>query len=406
MSVTRVALLLVVAASVGCRGERAPQPRDDLASLVDSLKPAVERAAGIPFRKPLTAATRTREQLRAFLLERIDADFTPERLRGTEVSYRLLGLLPDTLDLQDFLVDLLTEQVAGFYDPRTSTLYGMEGMDRTALRLILAHEMVHALQHQYLPLDSILRPQDDDDRQIAAHAILEGQATLASIKVFLPPGSTVPPETWSQVRDQLVANQASSPRFAAAPLAIREQLLFPYLDGADFMLWWEGSPFHDTLPYGPRMPQSSEQILQPSRYASDPPRSLRFASEDGAVFENTMGDLGLRILAADLTGSREIASALTIGWAGDRFRVYDPQPDGALVWYIAWDDEDAATRFHRTTGAALAGRSRPNYRFDLAKVVVDGAPATRIVIAPNGWEGWEKLPVAGIMVDARGPSGP
>jgi hypothetical protein len=378
-----------------CRGE-APQVRDDLASLVDSLRPSVERAAGIPFRAPLKAATRTREQLRAYLLERIDEDFTPERLRGTELTYRLLGLLPDSLQLEDFLVELLTEQVAGFYDPRTSTLYGMEGMDRTALRLILAHEMVHALQHQYLPLDSILRPQDDDDRQLAAHSILEGQATLASIKAFLPAGATVPPEIWTQTRDQLAAAQASSPRFAAAPLVIREQLLFPYLEGADFMMWWETSPFRDTMPYGPRMPQSSEQVLQPASYTGDPPRPVRFDSTDSALFENTMGDLGVRILAANLSGGSEIASALTIGWGGDRFRVYDVAPGGALVWFIVWDSEAAAGRFHRTTGAALAGRSRPNYRVDLARVVVDGAPATRVVIGPAEWERWERLPGARI----------
>ena len=118
-------------------------------------------------------------------------------------------------------------------------------------QLILAHEMVHALQHQYLPLDSILRPQDDDDRQLAAHSILEGQATLASIKAFLPAGTTVPPEIWTQTRDQLASAQASSPRFAAAPLVIREQLLFPYLEGADFMMWWEASPFSDTLALRP-----------------------------------------------------------------------------------------------------------------------------------------------------------
>jgi hypothetical protein len=390
-----LATVALVALALGCRGE-PPQVRDDIASLVDSLKPSVERAAGIPFREPLKAAMRTREQLRAYLLERIDADFSAERLKGTELTYQLLGLLPDTLRLENFLVELLTEQVAGFYDPKTSTLYGMEGMDRSAMQLILAHEMVHALQHQYLPLDSILRPQDDDDRQLAAHSILEGQATLASIKAFLPAGTAVPPEIWSQARDQLASAQASSPRFAAAPLVIREQLLFPYLEGADFMLWWEGSQFSDTLPYGPRMPQSSEQVLQPSHYTGDPPRVVRFDSSDNALFENTMGDLGVRILAADLNGSNDIASALNIGWGGDRFRVYDVAPGGALVWYIVWDDEAAATRFQRTTGAALGARPMVNYRFDMVRVEVDGKPGTRIVIAPTAWEGWSSIPSASV----------
>lgn len=384
---------VAIAILAGCRGE-APQQRDDLASLVDSLKPSVERAAGIPFRAPLKAAMRTREQLRAYLLERINEDFSPERLRGTEITYRLLGLLPDSLRLEDFLVELLTEQVAGFYDPRTSTLYGMEGMDRSALSLILAHEMVHALQHQYLPLDSILRPQDDDDRQLAAHSILEGQATLASIKAFLPPGATVPPEIWTQTRDQLATAQQSSPRFAAAPMVIREQLLFPYLEGADFMMWWEQSAYRDSMPYGQRMPQSSEQVLQPSRYADDPPLAVRFDSTDSALFENNMGDLGIRILTANLNGNSEIATALNIGWGGDRFRVYDVAPAGALVWVILWDNAESASRFDRVNRTALINRARPGYRIDLANLEIDGTAATRMVIGPADWEGWKRLPSA------------
>jgi hypothetical protein len=118
-----------------------------------------------------------------------------------------------------------------------------------------------------------------------------------------------------------------------------------------------------------------------------------------------MGDLGVRILAASLNGSRDIATALNIGWGGDRFRVYDVAPAGALVWVIVWDNQGAADRFHRATGAALAGHPRPDYRFDLARVAVDGAPATRIVIAPTGWEIWNSLPLARI-VDSAGTSVP
>ena len=47
---------------------------------------------------------------------------------------------------------------------------------------MLAHELVHALQHQYIPLDSIMRQPGDNDRLAAAQAILEGQATLADCR--------------------------------------------------------------------------------------------------------------------------------------------------------------------------------------------------------------------------------
>ena len=107
-------------------------------------------------------------------------------MRGLETAYRLFGLLPDTLALRTLLLDLYAEQVAGYYDPDSATLFGVAGADRAQLRLVLAHEMVHALQGQYLPLDSILKSTANNDRLTAAQSILEGQATLASIAVLAP----------------------------------------------------------------------------------------------------------------------------------------------------------------------------------------------------------------------------
>ncbi len=77
-------------------------------------------------------------------------------MRGLETTYRLFGLLPDTLQLRALLLDLYTEQVAGYYDPDSATLFAVADADPAQLRLVLAHEMIHALQGQYLPLDSIL----------------------------------------------------------------------------------------------------------------------------------------------------------------------------------------------------------------------------------------------------------
>jgi hypothetical protein len=273
----------------------------------------------------------------------------------------------------------------------------MEGYDRTKMTLIMAHEMVHALQHQYLPLDSILTPGADDDRQMAAQAILEGQATIASVKALLPAGTELPPEIWSQSRELMAENQATMPMFASAPLVIREQLIFPYLGGADFMVWWAASSNRDTVPYGPRMPQSTEQILQPDHYErGDEPVELRFATSDDALMENTLGDLDLRILIAQEAHANEIASARALGWGGDRYRVYDTPSGPALVWYIAWDDAASADRFEQGAGKALTAQPRTNYRNDVTRVEISGRSATRVVIAPADWTGWSNFPVVNI----------
>src|SRR6185295_15782090 len=187
------------------------------------------------FIRPPRSAMRTRDEVRQYLMRKLDQELPPARLHGLEQAYRLFGLLPDTLQLRSLLVDLYTEQVAGYYDPDSATLFGVAGADRSQLRLVLAHEMVHALQGQYLPLDSILKATANNDRLTAAQSILEGQATLASIEVLAPgQGIARTPQFWEMYRDQVRAQQSAMPIFARAPLVVREALIFPYLDGAEF----------------------------------------------------------------------------------------------------------------------------------------------------------------------------
>lgn len=393
---SRLASLALLLALLGCRGEaRRDDPERALAALVDSLRPAVEQATGLTFRSPPRSALRTRDQVRGYLITKLDEELPPARLRGIEGAYRLFGLLPDTLQLRSLLLDLYTEQVAGYYDPDSATLFGVAGADRSQLRLVLAHELIHALQGQYLPLDSILSATANNDRLTAAQAVLEGQATLSSLEV-LAPGQDVAanPEFWELYRDQVRAQQSSMPVFRRAPLVLREALIFPYLQGAEFMYWWRRSPQADTLPYGPRMPVSSEQILHPDRYArGDMPLGLRLEPESEARYEDVMGENEIRVILAALAGSDEVQTVVPLGWGDDRYRLYDT-PDGpALVWYVAWDDARAAGRFLRAAGA-LRRPSRAGYRAALDSLEVDGRTATRYVLAPAGWPRWSALPAA------------
>jgi hypothetical protein len=391
------AAVAAVSLSLACRGEPVRAQRDaTIARLVDSLKPAVERAAGFRFRTTPRSAMRSRDQVRAYLIAKLRHELPPSRIHGIETAYRLLALLPDTLELEPLLVNLYSEQVAGYYDPDSTMLFGVTGADRLQLRLVLAHEMVHALQGQYLPLDSILHDIRSNDRLTAAQAVLEGQATLVSIRV-LSPGVDVTAQQgfWDEYREQVGEQQDAMPVFAHAPLLIRETLLFPYLDGAEFMRWWGTSALRDSLPAGALMPASTEQILTPDRYRQrDQPVVLRFvAGSPPRTYEDDLGELEIRVLDAQLRGDVEAPRGIApIGWGGDLYGVYDSPKGAALVWYAVWDDPASADRFVAGTGARLRARKRPGYRVELTRVEVDRRPASRFVIAPTEWAGWRDLP--------------
>jgi hypothetical protein len=393
--------LLVGAAVLGCRGDPpAKAAPTNLSRLVDSLKPRVEQATGLRFKSPPKSAIRTRAQVRAYLLQKLNEELPAAKLAGMETAYRLFGLLPDTLDLRPLLLELYTEQVAGYYDPDSATLFGVAGADPMQLRVVIAHELVHALQGERMPLDSILHDKGNNDRLAAAQSVLEGQATLAGMKALFPPGMdpTKSPAFWSQYADQIRMGQSSMPVFARAPLVVREALVFPYLAGAEFMHWWETSPLRDTVPYGPRMPVSTEQILFPERYARrDVPVDLRFTSGPDSLYEDALGEGEVRVLMASLAGAKELKHRSPSGWGGDRYRVYQTSAGPALVWYVVWDDNRSAERFASTYGGRLRSTVRQGYRAALDNIELDGRPAMRHVLAPAGWDGWNNIPQAAVI---------
>jgi hypothetical protein len=389
------AVLLLVGA-LACRGGPPAAPAEGLARLVDSMVPSVEKAAGLRFRSPPRSAVRSRDQVRAYVLQKLDEELPAEKARGLQATYRLLGLLPDSLDLRTLLLDLFAEQIVGFYEPDSAMLFVVANSDPALLRLTVSHELVHALQHQYLPLDSIMRQTGDNDRLLAAQSVLEGQAVLVGMQVMVPDQNLFAmPEFWETYREQLRGQQAKMPVYSKAPRILRESIIFPYLAGADFLRWWQGSELRDTIPYGPRMPVSTEQILHPYRYGrGDQPIALRFtATEPHVLYEDVIGEFDMRVLAADLAHAgptAEITTPIALGWGGDRFRVYETPAGPAMVWYILWDDAASRFRFLGGTGQRLESRRRLGYRMETASLELGDRPATRIVIAPDKWLGWKQ----------------
>ncbi|HEX9894255.1 MAG TPA: hypothetical protein VGA78_10050 [Gemmatimonadales bacterium] len=387
-------MLFAAVTFLGCRGEPPRAASEfDLAHLVDSLRPAVEAAVGLKFQETPRSALVSRDDVRRYILARLDKEFPHSRREGVQSAYRLFGLLPDTLDLEALLVELYTEQVAGYYDPETRTLYGVAGSTGVSQNLVLAHELVHALQHQYLPLDSLMQAKGDGDRVAATQAVLEGHATLASIAMVAPGSDVVASdEFWESYRDQVRVGQQSMPVFARAPLVLREALIFPYVGGAEFMRWWKTTR-RTPLPLRTELPLSTEQVLHPGRYPADGPVALRFADSSAEVlFEETLGELETDILLATFRGAAQVGYEVPLGWGGDRYRVIR-SPDGpALVWYSVWDSEAQRARFLRSAAEGFRGIQRAGYRVEAAAVSAGGRPGIRIVHAPAAWAGWARLP--------------
>jgi len=398
----------VVVLNLGCRERaQAVQGEAELKDMVHRMMPLVAQATGLRFKHEPLVLRRSRAQVHDYVIHKFDDDLPPAELAGLQSALRLFGLIPDSLELRRTMIDLLTEQIAGYYDPDSNALYIPADIEPFQLRIVVSHELVHALQDQYVHLDSIITQRHANDRRSAAQAILEGQATVAQIPVLMPEQK---PDTfplgwfWKQ-RSAMAAQQAQMKEFVRAPLWLREGLVFPYLGGADFIVWFRHKYFGRSVLDS--MPRSTEQILHPERYAAhDEPTDVTFATgePDTVQWEDNLGEFETRLLFQQLLGDEMEAVNLATGWDGDRYQVLGPKSD-ALIWYSVWDDGTAAARFAAGLQRAW-GKRRPDgrtggaRRSEIKQLAIEGRSVVRLVDAPNDWQGWRALPV--VRLSARG----
>ncbi len=401
-----VAITTLLPLLVAC-GQASGRYEGPYAREVNIAIPAIEKSAGFPFKTMPKVETRSKDEVRGFLEKKFDESQPALELAGAERAYKLLGLLPDTLDLRKFMLRLLAEQVVGYYDPAKKVLYvvqGVAGKDGgELLQVTISHELVHALQDQYVNLDSLEKLHGDNDRQSAMQALMEGQATYEQLASMVGGQSALNmPGSWDRVRRVIRDAQGTMPIFAAAPMLIQETLLFPYLSGAEFVKEFKdkrgGQP-----PYAP-LPQSTEQILHPEKFLDlvDEPLRLRLPKPNAGsvVFENDLGEFETRLFLYQHLKDLGVAGQGSNGWGGDRFMVVNTGGGAGITWLSLWDTpvdaaqfRDAAERtierrFGVTPGSGGAGDSRrftaKGRTIEVTAAMVLGKPAVLYTDVPAG----------------------
>jgi hypothetical protein len=380
--------------------------------------------------RAIRATAMDRGTLRARLEGRIRAEFSAKEIATEARVLQRLGLLPSTggsgeeagAAYEALILDLLTEQVAGFYDPHGAQLYLADWLDLALQRPTMAHEIVHALQDQHFDLRRFTRPlRDQSDEQLARSALVEGDAMVAMLEWQSGQDVTTLAEAMFQV-DRLEALGGGSPKLAQAPAMVRASLLFPYVHGLRFIRSLRRLHGWGRIDQAFREPPcSSEQILHPEKYlAGEAPDAIEPAPlpllAQPELRRDTFGELGLRLLLEALAGAEsapncnrdEALSRAVEGWGGDRMVAYGGG-DGAVsvVLLTTWDSEADALEFADELSTALVNRRRTAAAGELwvaerrgrAVLLLLGVRApTAAALTNEVWRGWR-------INGAPGPSG-
>jgi hypothetical protein len=302
-------------------------------------------------------------ELKAELQESFDEDNPAATVRAFEDLYKHLGLLPADSDLRGLILDLQGSSVAGFYDPDT---HEMTIVQRGAAfgpleKVTLAHEYTHALQDQHFRLDALgLDVVTQGDRALGRLALIEGDATLVM-------------SLWAQqhlTSDEILemVRQSNDPAaqavLARMPPILLRQTLFPYTDGLTFVsgIFQEGG-FDAVDEAFTRLPDSTEQILHPERFAAGekpvgvdlPAVTQALGSGWSEATTDTMGELNVQIWLQQDQGASASRKAAE-GWGGDRIGAYLGTADAwAVAWQTAWDTPSDAAEFAAGAREVIGG---------------------------------------------------
>lgn len=336
---------------------------------------AVSKLRGLEIKKDVKAGFRNREELEKDVLKDMDESTPASEFDAQAKLLGKLGLVPAKYKLREEMIKILSEQIGGYYKPRTGEFFLTDRTDLEEQKIVIAHELTHALQDQHFDLRRFENfPKGMGDKESAIHALIEGEATVVMFDYLLEPLGGSVAKLPISITDMLqvmsgpgMDSQEKTQMLSKAPRCIRESLTFPYFTGAGFVQalvkdggWASVSKAYTTLP------ESTEQIMHPEKYLKgESATRITLAAAESVlgkdwkvVTGDVTGEFGYTLILSEYLDEAD-GSRGADGWDGDACRLYENAKTGQLllVQHTSWDSADEAKEFYD----AYAERTRKRY---------------------------------------------
>jgi len=336
----------------------------DFIAAADEVLNQMSEITGLKLRAPLKKSLRSREEIRAFVIKQMNEEKNPAERYADARSAEALGLIPKGFDLDSFMVNVLTEQVEGLYDPKTREFYIADWSPLADQRMVMAHELTHALEDQHFQIEAWVKAaRPNEDAELARDAVLEGSAMAAMVDYLMLGTGRSLKDLPDFDPGMLIGDLGSTPTLQKAPPFIKDALIFPYLGGLNFTAavlkdtGWPGLPALFEKP-----PVSTQQILHPALYRSGktppnvtlPQLEKLLGANWSKLDENALGEFGWKEVLKQFLGE-DRAMPLAAAWDGDRYVLYEQKQNKKLVLMtrLQLDSEEHAARFFGQYSEAL-----------------------------------------------------
>lgn len=359
-----IAFLLLAIAPV-CPQQATPAPpataggssNPEFLATADEVLQEMSEITGWKLKQPLKKSIRSRDEIRAYVLAQMDSEKDAKERYASARSAEAFGLIPKGFNLDAFLVDLLTEQIAGLYDPKAHEFYIADWIAPDEQRMVMSHELTHALmdqQFQIEPWAHAARP--NDDAEMAREAVLEGSAMAAMLDYTLK-------DKGLKLRDLpeidptfFVGDLTDTPQLKKAPPFIKDSLMFPYFSGLTFSLTvLRADGWNGFVAVFARPPANTQQIMHPALYREGKsPAPVKLDLPEGVpagdwtkLEENCMGEFGWKEALKQFL-DEDLAKRIAAGWDGDDYATYEQVGSKRLMLFTRLrftTDEGASQMF-------------------------------------------------------------
>jgi len=352
-----------------------PRQAEELFHSVDEILEFDSKQTGLPVKHNVKRKLTSRDEVVAYLTKHMNDEDT-RRLRRSELVLKKFGLLPRNFDLQTFLVALLKEEVAGYYDPKTKTVNLLDWVPIEEQEPVMAHELTHALQDQDINLQKFMKagdkdlgeikkdptPQDIENDEIdnAREAVIEGQAQAMMFQYAIAPtGHSIltSPELVKAMSEETMTGTSSTKVFNDAPIFLKESLTFPYNYGMNFVLelLQNGGKEKAFATVLQNPPHTTRQVMEPKTYISGeriPPLPVPDFKRDFKDYQKfdigAMGEFDVALLVEQYEG-KELSKEIYPEWRGGYYYAAKAKTDGSaplgLLYVSRWSSPESASRF-------------------------------------------------------------
>jgi hypothetical protein len=363
-----------------------PRQAEELFHSVDEILDFDSKQTGLSIKRQVKRKLTSRDEVVSYLTKHLDDEDT-KRLRRSELVLKKFGLLPRDFDLQTFLVALLREEVAGYYDPKTRTVNLLDWVPMAEQEPVMAHELTHALQDQAVGMEKWMKKGDKDLAEIrkdptpadiendeidnAREAVIEGQAQAMMFQYAIAPTGhsiTTSPELLDEMEEETLTGTPGTKVFNSAPIFMQESLTFPYSYGLQFVvaLLRKGGKEKAFAGVLQNPPHTTRQIMQPETYLSgeklEPMRVPDF-KHDFANYQKfdigAMGEFDVAVLIEQYAG-KPASKHLYPEWRGGYYYAAKPKADSVatlgLLYVSRWSSADKAAEFAAVYAHSLKQR--------------------------------------------------